>query len=215
MESAKHMQPHRTVKFNFDNVFGAKGEIAKAAAPRARSSYSSDEVEIIRKDCMAQGKADAEALAQALQAQTLGAIAHSLTTVISQFDAAVSTMRQDSAELALAVGRKLAEHALASYPLEEVRTLLADCLHKMHGEPRIVVRLAPGCAESIRTEIDRLCEQHGFAGRVVVIAEPIFNGADCRIEWADGGIERDMSATFAAIEQCAERWRATTSAQET
>ena len=215
MESAKQMQPLRTVKFNFDNVFGAKDAGAQAPTPRPRSSYSADEVEMIRKESLSQGKADVEAAALALQAQTLGAIAHSLTTVISQFDATVTALRQESAQLALAVGRKLAEHALAAYPLDEVQTLLADCLHKMHGEPRMVVRLAPGCAEAIRAEIDQLCEQHGFAGRVVVIAEPAFNGADCRVEWADGGIERDMSTTFAAIEQCAERWRATISAEET
>ena len=215
MESAKHMQPLRTVKFNFDNVFGAKDAGAQAATPRARSSYSADEVELIRKESLSKGKADTQAAALALQAQTLGAIAHSLTTVISQFDATVAAMRQESAQLALTVGRKLAEHALAAYPLQEVQALLAGCLHKMHGEPRMVVRLAPGSADSIRPEIDRLCEQHGFAGRVVVIAEPTFGGADCRIEWADGGIERDTSATFAAIEQCAERWRVTTSAEET
>jgi flagellar assembly protein FliH len=214
MESAKHMQPLRTVKFNFDNVFGARDAGAHTPTPRARSSYSADEVEAIRKESLSQGKADKEASALALQAQTLGAIAHSLTTVIAQFDAAVTALRQDSAQLALAVGRKLAEHALAAYPLDEVQTLLAGCLHKMHGEPRMVVRLAPGCAEAVRADIDRLCEQHGFAGRVVVIAEAALNGADCRVEWADGGIERDMSATFAAIEQCAARWRASTSAEE-
>ena len=215
MESAKQMQPLRTVKFNFDNVFGAKDPNAQPAAPRARSSYSADEVEIIRKECLAHGKADLEAAALAMQAQMLGAIAHGLTTVVSQLDAAVLAMRQESAQLALAVGRKLAEKALAAYPLEEVRTLLADCLHKMHGEPRMVVRLSPGCADAVRADIDRLCEQHGFAGRVVVIDEPALHDADCRIEWADGGIERDTTATFAAIEQCAERWRASTSAEET
>jgi flagellar assembly protein FliH len=214
MATATPMQNPRTVKFNFDNEFGAKEAAAKAAAPRARSSYSADEVEIIRKECVAQGKADKEAAAQALQAQMLGAIAHSLTTLISQFDGAVTSMRQESAQLALAVGRKLAEHALAAYPLQEVQTLLADCLHKMHAEPRLVVRLAPDNAEAVRTEIDRLCETQGFAGRVIVIAEPSLRNADCRIEWADGGIERDTAATFAAIEQCAERWRTSTSAEE-
>ena len=162
MESAKHMQPLRTVKFNFDNVFGAKDGGAQASAPRARSSYSADEVEMIRKDSLSQGKADVEAAALALQAQTLGAIAHSLTTVISQFDATVTALRQESAQLALAVGRKLAEHALAAYPLDEVQALLADCLHKMHGEPRRLncsakitrsqaARSAPGGCQRVAT----------------------------------------------------------------
>ena len=102
MESAKQMQTLRTVKFNFDTVFGAKGTTAQPAAPRARSSYSSGEVDTIRKESLAQGKADTEASALAQQAKPLGAIAHSLTTVIAQFDAAVLAMRQDSAQLALA-----------------------------------------------------------------------------------------------------------------
>jgi flagellar assembly protein FliH len=208
------MQSPRTVKYNFDNEFGAKEAAARATVVRARSSYSADEVEIIRKESLAQGKADTEAMARALQAQTLGAIAHSLTTVIAQFDQTVLTMRQESAQLALAVGNKLAGYALEAFPLDEVRGLLADCLHKMHAEPRLVVRLAANAAKAIRAELDALCEQQGFAGRVIVIAEPALRGADCRIEWADGGVERDTTATFAAIEQCAERWRTSTSAEE-
>ena len=51
-------------------------------------------------------------------------------------------------------------------------------------------------------------------GRVIIIAEPALTGADCRVEWANGGIERDLASTFASIEQSAERWRASTSAEE-
>ena len=134
--------------------------------------------------------------------------------VIAQADAAVAAMRQESALLALEVGRKLAASALAAYPVKEVEELLADCLHKLHNEPRLVVHASPDCAEAIRADIDTMCEKHGFAGRVIVIAEESLTGADCRIEWADGGIERDLASTFASIEQSAERWRASTSAEE-
>jgi flagellar assembly protein FliH len=116
--------------------------------------------------------------------------------------------------LALQVGRKLADNALAAYPLKEVESLVADCLHKLHSEPRLVVRTSSDCADALRTDIDAMCEKHGFAGRVIVIAEPSLTGADCRVEWAEGGIERDLASTCASIEQCAERWRASTSAEE-
>jgi flagellar assembly protein FliH len=92
--------------------------------------------------------------------------------------------------------------------------LVADCLHKLHREPRLVVRVAPNLAEALRTDIDALCAEHGFAGRVVILAEDALAGADCRIEWADGGIERDLAKTFADIEQSAERWRASTMSEE-
>ena len=38
-----------------------------------------------------------------------------------------------------------------------------------------------------------------FEGRLVVLAEPDIALGDCRIEWADGGINRDSAAADAAI----------------
>lgn len=207
------MQTTRPIKYNFDTVFGSKGAPASASAP-VRSSYSSDEVEAIRRDVFAQGKADTHAQAAAAQAATLSAVANGLAATIGKLDAAVLAMRQESAALALNVGRKLAATALESFPMREVEALVADCLNKLHQEPRIVIRVSQACAELLRNDIDTLCQTHGFAGRVVVLAEPALNGADCRIEWADGGIERDLADTFATIEQCAERWRSSPAREE-
>ena len=208
------MEQARPIKFNFDTVFGSKGGAPSNTAARARSSYSSEEVETIRRDTFQLGKADTEAQAAAAHAATLGAIAQSLIRMIGEFDAAVRTMREDSAVIALEVARKLAQVALEAYPLKEVEALLADCLHKLHREPRIVVRVSAACADGLREDIDRLCAEHAFAGRVVIIAEPSIVGSDCRIEWADGGVERDLAVTLAAIEQSAERWRSSNPSEE-
>jgi flagellar assembly protein FliH len=207
------MSQARPVKFNFDNVFGSKGT-ATTAAPRARSTYSADEVEVIRKDTFAQGKADTEAQASALRATALGTVAHRLNGLIAALDGTFLTLRQESAAVALQVARKLAETALAAFPEKEVEALVEDCLHKLHREPRIVVRVSTACAEALRADIDALSAQHGYAGRVVILAEPALTGADCRVEWADGGVERDLAHTFATIEQCAERWRSSNSSEE-
>ena len=208
------MQQPRPVKFNFDNVFGSKGAAAPTATPRARSSYSTAEVETIRGEMLTQGKSEAEAVAAAARAAALGAIAHGLTAIIGQMDATALALREESAGLALEVGRKLANAALSALPLKEVEALVADCLHKLHREPRLVVRASNECAEAIRQDIDALCQQHGYAGRVIIIAEPALNGADCRVEWADGGVERDLAVAATAIEECFARWRATPSAEE-
>ena len=208
------MQTPQPVRFNFDNVFGAKDASDQSAAPRARSTYTAAEVEAIRAEALLQGKNDSDAMSSALRAKALTFVAQNLTSVIAHADASIAVIRQESAQLALAVGRKLAECALAAFPAKELEELVAGCLHKMHAEPRLVVRASPICAEILRGEIDEMCTKQGFAGRVIVIAEPSLAGTDCRIEWADGGIERDVNATFAAIEQNAERWRASTSAEE-
>src|SRR5262249_1778095 len=146
------------------------------AAPRARSSYSSDEVDAIRKETFQQGKADTEAAAAAVKAQALGAVAQSMAAVIAAFDAAVLAMRQESAAVALLVGRKLAEPALAPFPKKEVEAIVADCLHKLHREPRLVVRVSAACAETLRADIEAMCKEHGYTGRIIIMAEPSLAG---------------------------------------
>jgi flagellar assembly protein FliH len=39
----------------------------------------------------------------------------------------------------------------------------------------------------------------GFEGRLVVLAEPDIGFGDCRVEWADGGLNRDRARIEAAI----------------
>ncbi len=207
------MQENRPVKFKFDTVFGSNGAPAQKTA-HARSSYSSEEVETIRKETFAQGKGDTEAKAAASRAAAMGAIAQAMMRMLGEVDKTALSIREESAELALTVARRIAGAALDAFPLKEVEGLVADCLNKLHREPRIVVRVAEASAEQLRADIDAMCEEHAFTGRVVVLGEKTLQGADCRIEWADGGIERDLTETYAAIDACAERWRASLSNKE-
>lgn len=207
------MRRSQPVKFNFDTMFGSKNAPADVA-PRARSSYSADEVETIRRETFAQGKAVTEGQAAATRAASLGAIAQGVVHMMAKLDATIAGMNRQSAVAALQVGRKLAGAALDAFPRKEVEALVAECLHKLHCEPRIVVRASELCAEGLRAEIDATCAEHGYPGRVVIIAEPSLEGSDCRIEWADGGIERHLAAALTAIEQSAERWRCSTTIKE-
>ena len=50
-----------------------------------------------------------------------------------------------------------------------------------------------------REKLDDIVRARSFEGRLVVLAEPDIAVGDCRIEWADGGINRDSAATDAAI----------------
>ena len=203
--------PIRPVKFNFDNVFGSKGGIAAPTQVRHRSAYSADEVEAIRKESFAAGRQSALADASHAQSTALSAIAHSASILIHQFDAHRQALAGQSAGLALAVGRKLAEAALAAAPQAGLDAFIAQCLQRLHGEPRLVIRSAPDVADYVRANIEGLVQSNGYAGRVVVIAEPGMSLNGCRVEWEDGGIEQDLDAAFAAINEHVARWQESTS----
>jgi flagellar assembly protein FliH len=205
MQTQQPAKP-RAVKFTFDTVFS---EAAQAVQPgqRTRSSYSSDEVERIRNETFAAAKADAEVQVSALKADAMANIGAGMASLFEQLDATTKTLREESVQLALAVARKLAEASLNAFPLRHVEDILTDCLHKLHREPRLVVRVPAQMSEALQAEVHALADRHGFAGRVVVLPEPSLAGADCRVEWAGGGLERDLSISLAAIEETVGRWR--------
>jgi flagellar assembly protein FliH len=54
--------------------------------------------------------------------------------------------------------------------------------------------------------IEEMVRTRGLAGHLIVLAEPDIQTGDCRIEWADGGVNRDRSATEAAIDEAVARY---------
>ncbi len=57
-----------------------------------------------------------------------------------------------------------------------------------------------------REKLDEIARAHGFEGRLVVLGEPGIGAGDCRIEWADGGVNRDAAAADAAIGEAVARY---------
>jgi len=62
--------------------------------------------------------------------------------------------------------------------------------------------------EAARERIERLTKQSGFAGRLVILAEPDIDTGDCRIEWADGGVVLERAAIEAKINELVGRYMA-------
>lgn len=194
-------------RFQFDTVFASDNVRGLSGGGKKRSTFAADEVENIRKEALATGRQEALAEATHAQAVALSAIAQSTSVLIEQFDRYIECVRQESASLALAIARKLAGDALAIAPHNDLERFLGECLHKLHREARLVVTVTPMNADHLRSRIEEIVDQNGFAGRVIVVPEPSMGPADCRIEWADGGIERNLEATFASIEEQVRRWR--------
>ena len=197
----------RAIKYTFDTVFGDAEPVAQTQAARARSSYSADEVEKIRGETFAAGKADAEARASALKADAMKNVGSGIGGLIHAVDEMETKLRSESVDLALAIARKLAEASLNAFPMKEIEEVVTDCLHKLHREPRLVVRVSAQLSDTLQVEIHGLADRHGFAGRIVVLPEPSLSGADCRVEWAGGGLERDLETNLAAIDEAVARWR--------
>ena len=126
--------------------------------------------------------------------------------IAARFSGIESRMETEAVDVAVAVARKIANELIAREPLGEVTALVADCFAQLVSTPHIVVRINDSLFEAAHARIEALAKQNGFAGRLIILAEPGIATGDCRIEWADGGVVRERAAIEAKINELVGRY---------
>jgi len=188
-------------RFRFDLDLGRREDHGAAISEGAMAAL----IAAAREDGRREGLAEGERVATAAAAQALAAaatrIADHAATLATALDDIRATLVADAAELAVAVGRKLAAALVAARPAAEIEALVADCLVSLDAVPHLVIRCHPDLADAVREPALARIATSGFAGRLVVMGDPDRALGDARIEWADGGIERDSAALAAEIDR--------------
>lgn len=131
------------------------------------------------------------------EAARLVSVAQSILAVL---DVDRIRVEADAARVATLVGRRIAGHLIDAHPEDRILAVVSEALAPLRKAPHLVVRMAADDAGPIRGALDRIIQERGFEGRLVVLGEPDIARGDCRIEWADGGIVLDRAATEAAVE---------------
>ncbi len=192
------------VKFTFDTPFAAA-----RGARRQRDIFDLKELDAAKRAAYDSGLADGAVKEQAAtarrEAEALELVAVSLRDIALARSDAHAAAVHGGARLAAAVARRLAGGLLARDAAGEVEALLRQCLESLHGEPRIVLRVAPETFDVLGPRVDALAPSIGFEGRVVLVGDHSLVGSACRVEWADGGVERDDASAWAAIDDLIDR----------
>ncbi len=196
-------------KFLFDVDFAASGD-GKPAEPTitlADHAVKIAEAEIAahRRGC-AEAKADAAAAVERRIADALERIAASLGAASDVLKAVEARLECEAVDVAVAVARKLAPALIAQEPFAEIAALASGCFRQLIAAPHIAVRVSDALYAAAREKLEAVARARGFEGRLVVLAEPGIAVGDCRIEWADGGINRDSAAADAAIGEAVARY---------
>ncbi|MGB1548282.1 MAG: hypothetical protein ACPHIA_07125 [Alphaproteobacteria bacterium] len=173
------------------------------------ASFTEEDLAAAREEGMAEGKAagrkEAEAETERLTADALKKISEHMATLgAAQSEASKSNAREAS-ELAMAVARKVMPEISKHGAIIEIEAMVRQCLADRFEEPRVVIRVHDSLLDSLRTRIDSAAANAGFAGKLVLLADDSLQGADCRVEWADGGAERDEERLWKDIEESARR----------
>jgi flagellar assembly protein FliH len=198
-------------KFQFDNVFDVDSDGRQRTADETRPHFTEDDLNAARAEGQQIGfEAGLQQARNELEASissTLQVIAGTLQQIDSRHQQALLATKSEAAELALMIASKLAPELIRREPTAEIEAFIQHCLSEVPTEPRVVIRVAEHLVDALRDNIDQAVTRSGFAGKIALIGEPSMASTDCRIEWADGGAERESAVMQAHIDDAIRRYR--------
>src|SRR6185436_4128573 len=186
-------------KFLFENDFAAGGGKPSIALDEHTAKLKEAEAAAYARGSE-EGTSAARAEAEQRCTFAIERILAALEALGQQLSTIEGRLESEAVEVALAVARKLVPELLAREPLEEVAALVTGCFRNLVKCPHLVVRVNDALHATARERLDEIVRRRSPDTRLVVLAEPDIAAGDCRIEWADGGIDRDSPTIAAAID---------------
>lgn len=190
------------VKYDFDTPFGDEG--------RKRAEDHRQQLEQAREEGRRQGFEEGRAQAcrefEARISQQMDRLLQACEAMASEKAELQKREERRAARIAHAIASRLAPALMEKRPLSEVEALVSDCLDGCRRESRIVVRVGDEMVEPLKERLEVLKAKSSFTGQIVLLGEPEMTDGDCRVEWPDGGAERDISALETRIAEAVERF---------
>jgi flagellar assembly protein FliH len=193
-----------TAKYMFDEDFatGVKPTITVIEADRRRADA---EAQAHRKG-FAAGQAQTQGEADQRIATAFTIIADGMARLDRALAGIEARLESEAVEVAVAVASKLAPELVAREPFTEISALATECFRQLVTTPHIAVRIGPDIYDTAKDRLEEAARARGYEGRLVVTSDDTLAPGDCRIEWADGGVNRDQAATLAAIGDVVSRY---------
>ncbi len=155
-------------------------------------------------DAMAEGlrlgREEAMGGIEQVQSSLLESMLHRLADLLSEQAARYAQQREMTLRIALTIVRKMLPAYVEKHGLAEIEALVGSVVGQLGDEPRLVVRVADVQLDAATVKIQQQLDRRGFAGKVVFMGEPGLGPADCLMEWADGGADRDEHRLWAEID---------------
>lgn len=187
-------------KFMFDTKDFDRAREPEEKAPM----FTEEQVLLARKEGYAQGRADGLKEARQQQEEKIAELAARVLAHAEKLLAAETarhtTSQAQTLDLVSRITAKLLPALARAVALDECFRSAGDALEQRKEEPRIAISVHDSLFVPFKTRLDELAASRGFAGKLIVLSDAQMQPTDCRVEWADGGAERNFERLYAAID---------------
>ncbi|TNE26136.1 MAG: hypothetical protein EP349_10105 [Alphaproteobacteria bacterium] len=166
--------------------------------------FSEEEVAKFKQDSFESGKSSGMDEARRQQEETLIALMQNMAVLLTKLLESEARREEEKnnaiIRLSLKIAQKLFPGLAKAHAMDEIERTVQAVLEKRKEEPRLVVTVHDSILDKLRGRMDALSESAGFHGKVILMGGDDLAPTDCRIEWADGGAEKNFEQIFTEIE---------------
>lgn len=167
-------------------------------------TFSEDEVNAARDAGFKAGKeAGLQEAAGSMERQVSEALTHigeRLDTLFGAQRKSVEDLRVQAVKMAGALTRKVLPGWSEREGLGEIKRLAGELLERLRSEPRVVFAVNDSLRDTVTQTLATIVDNRGIDTAVEVVGDPNIAIGDCRLEWSDGGAERNTAALIEEID---------------
>ncbi len=134
------------------------------------------------------------------EAVLLDNINNRLVTILSDVGANNAEQEQNALRFAVALVRKLLPQLEGEVAVREVETFIRENFKNFAKEESLSFRFNPGIIGDIAPKLSRLAEKNDFEGKIAIHKDDSLGLSDCRIEWLNGGVEKNAAHAISQVE---------------
>jgi flagellar assembly protein FliH len=172
--------------------------------PPPPPSFSEEELALARDQAFQAGRTigrdEAEKASERLTGQALAHLAQQFQELITDQLARHEQLVKDAVTVAVTVARKLIPEFIRRNGSDEIEAVVLECLSHLDRDVRVTIRVHPDLLDTIRDGAQRSADTVGFEGKLVFHGDARLGPRDCRVEWGDGGAERNEARIWSEME---------------
>lgn len=178
-------------------------ERRRQKAEQAKKKYTDEDLVEARKTAAEQARQEArqeaekefEQAVEHRQNAALEVIGDRLKTMMEELhDQRIGHQRRavtTGIQAAIALFKQIAPDIAADNADARIEEMVYDVLQEQIERPRMTIYLAPGMADALSDKIKARANEAGYDGQLQINSADDLAMGDVRIDWGDGGIERD------------------------
>lgn len=207
------MESRKYPRYMFDVDFDAQKlprepEIVDEEPPPP--TFSIAEMEAAKQEAHEAGKADGIAQSNAgfehQINETLNTLQQNFAALVAAQNEANDATMRDAVQVAATIVRKLLPDYTERHGLDEIEAFVKATLSSLFAEAEVVVRIPDAMADAIAGRLEPIAMATGLGDKLKVVPDAGMGPADCRLDWGDGGAERNGERLLAAIDTIVARF---------